>query len=636
MKAKKIISTVMVSTMCVTSLPLSVLADEVKNVTEIGDGNLKKEGLKDENSSVNQATSNLDNVKGQDDVSKKEGNTYTKQDEVVKTDEKKSETVIENKVVAKHNVIRVGGKNRYETSIKIAGLFNKSNEIIFAGGSKTFADALSAISLSEGKRPIVLIKDRTSDDVSKMLNLSGYNKFFFLGAGMIENAKVLEKTAIGKADAKGNKVVVFAGVDRYETNVRANEYINSKVDKDSKTKVIARDTAVVSGEMYPDALAGSYLYHKGFKDILLTKKNALPTITEGYVKNSSLKKAVIVGGRSTVSDNVLKDLENYTNDKVNRINGDNRYLTALQIAKQDENFRDVIIASGENFADALSASALSQYKHAPILLTKKGKLEEGVREFILAKRGQIDNVYVIGAQGSVSDEVKTDIEELLKGNLRDIKPDPKPSKPTNDNAVVTPINTLPKSKVINTPYISQLYPVYAPVGCEPTSLLMGLKAKGYAKNVGLREFLDKMPKHSSNPKKGYVGSPYRPSETLRTTINPKPLSEYGKKYGDVFSMEGASMEEVKKQVLQGNPVVIYVTLYWRPAYFRNFNIEGKSTRYLRNNHVILVDGYDSKTDSFHISDPYNNSNRKQPLKYWKKRSVVEPLYNIRKFAVGIR
>lgn len=36
---------------------------------------------------------------------------------------------------------------------------------------------------------------------------------------------------------------------------------------------------------------------------------------------------------------------------------------------------------------------------------------------------------------------------------------------------------LPDRRVIDTPYISQVTPVYAPVGCEPTSLLMGLKAK---------------------------------------------------------------------------------------------------------------------------------------------------------------
>ena len=48
---------------------------------------------------------------------------------------------------------------------------------------------------------------------------------------------------------------------------------------------------------------------------------------------------------------------------------------------------------------------------------------------------------------------------------------------------------LPACTVIPTPYISQVYPSAAWVGCEPTSLLMGLKAKGYAQNVTLDQFL---------------------------------------------------------------------------------------------------------------------------------------------------
>ena len=99
---------------------------------------------------------------------------------------------------------------------------------------------------------------------------------------------------------------------------------------------------------------------------------------------------------------------------------------------------------------------------------------------------------------------------------------------------------LPTYTVIPTPYISQVYPSGAWVGCEPTSLLMGLKAKGYAQNVTLDDFLYAMPKTESNPAKGFVGSPYVPSETLRTTIYPAPLAEYGRQYGKKVTsrMEG--------------------------------------------------------------------------------------------------
>ena len=194
---------------------------------------------------------------------------------------------------------------------------------------------------------------------------------------------------------------------------------------------------------------------------------------------------------------------------------------------------------------------------------------------------------------------------------------------------------LPVATVIPTPYISQVYPSQAWVGCEPTSLLMGLKAKGYAQNVTLDQFLADMPKTSSNPAKGFVGSPYVPSETLRTTIYPAPLAEYGRRYGNVIDFSGKSVEELREEVLLGNPVVIYVTLYWKQPYYRNFNIEGTTQRLLRNNHAVLVCGYDSSTQYYYIADPYNINDRYHDYFYWISADVLDPLYMVRQHAVAV-
>lgn len=194
---------------------------------------------------------------------------------------------------------------------------------------------------------------------------------------------------------------------------------------------------------------------------------------------------------------------------------------------------------------------------------------------------------------------------------------------------------LPTYTVIPTPYISQVYPSQAWVGCEPTSLLMGLKAKGYALDVTLDQFLADMPKTESNPAKGFVGSPYVPSETLRTTIYPAPLAAYGRQYGNVVDFSGKSVEELREEVLLGNPVVIYVTLYWKQPYYRNFNIEGTTQRLLRNNHAVLVCGYDATTQMYYIADPYNIDDRYHDYFYWISADVLDPLYMVRQHAVAV-
>lgn len=212
----------------------------------------------------------------------------------------------------------------------------------------------------------------------------------------------------------------------------------------------------------------------------------------------------------------------------------------------------------------------------------------------------------------------------------DLKPDVKPNEPKTTGKVINKV-----------PYISQLKPVYAPNGCEATSLLMGLKGKGYT-DLDLRTFLDRMPKTKSNPAKGYVGSPYGNEKSRFLTIDPEPLARYGQRYGNVVNIQGAPIEDIIKEIQEGNTVVIYVTLHWAPAYYKTLPIDGVPTRRIFNNHVLLLTGYDPVKKAFYIADPYNHesdgASRDKPFFYWKSQALVDKCYNYgnRRFAVAIR
>lgn len=196
---------------------------------------------------------------------------------------------------------------------------------------------------------------------------------------------------------------------------------------------------------------------------------------------------------------------------------------------------------------------------------------------------------------------------------------------------------LPSYNVISVPYISQLYPVYAPVGCEPTSLLMGLKAKGYAQDVNLEMFLDAMPKTGSNPAKGFAGSPYvaDPTKKIRTTIYPPVLAAFAQQYGNVIDISGASPLELQQELLAGNPVVAYVTLYWENPFYRYYEIEGETQRLLSNNHAVLVCGYNAETHEYYIADPYNINNTRADYFYWISGGTFDRLYLERCHALAV-
>jgi uncharacterized protein YvpB len=198
--------------------------------------------------------------------------------------------------------------------------------------------------------------------------------------------------------------------------------------------------------------------------------------------------------------------------------------------------------------------------------------------------------------------------------------------------------TLPTYNVISVPYISQVSPVYAPVGCEGTSLLMGLHAKGYALNVGLKQFLDDLPKTKSDPAKGFVGSPYVADKTkkTRTTIYPHILTSWASKYGNVADFSGSTPQEIRAELLAGNTVVIYATLWWEKPFYRTYNIEGTNKELLSNNHVVLASGYDQSTNRYLINDPYNVKDTKHKYEYWIDGYTFEKIYNERRHAVVVQ
>jgi N-acetylmuramoyl-L-alanine amidase len=68
----------------------------------------------------------------------------------------------------------------------------------------------------------------------------------------------------------------------------------------------------------------------------------------------------------------------------------------------------VILASGENFPDALCAAPLATKYQAPILLTSKNSLPSAVENEI--NRLKPKNAILVGGTGAISDNIKTTLQ----------------------------------------------------------------------------------------------------------------------------------------------------------------------------------------------------------------------------------
>ncbi len=190
----------------------------------------------------------------------------------------------------------------------------------------------------------------------------------------------------------------LSGKNRYDT---ASAAVWKLYNLNNKTKF---DYAVLaSGKDFADALGGSYLACVKNAPVLITDdKHAEKVNTD--IRNLVNQGGVIfvLGGTAAVSEEAVASLrEDYS---VIRLAGRNRYLTNIQILKEaDVANEEIIVATGTDFADSLSASAAGK----PILLVGKS-LNADQKEYLSSIN--TEKFYIVGGTGAVSE----DIEDELK------------------------------------------------------------------------------------------------------------------------------------------------------------------------------------------------------------------------------
>ena len=105
----------------------------------------------------------------------------------------------------------------------------------------------------------------------------------------------------------------------------------------------------------------------------------------------------------------------YKTEFVYRLYGDSRITTAIEVANKmkevlsKESFDFILIANGDNFADALTGSYLASVKEAPILLYRAKGMELN-EQYIQENLSEDGIVYILGGTAAVPAEV----EESLK------------------------------------------------------------------------------------------------------------------------------------------------------------------------------------------------------------------------------
>ncbi|MEH7437557.1 cell wall-binding repeat-containing protein [Neobacillus drentensis] len=179
----------------------------------------------------------------------------------------------------------------------------------------------------------------------------------------------------------------------------------------SNTIIIAR------GDMYPDALSGGPLAALETAPILLTPTNKLSDRVIMKINDYQPQRAIILGGEGSVSTEVESQLEELGVSEIERIGGKDRYAVSASVAEQvvnDSESVTAIIASGEVFPDALSASSIAGTTGMPILLVKSGQVPESIQNFI-SNHPEIRHFIIVGGPATVKENIVTELKNLSSG-----------------------------------------------------------------------------------------------------------------------------------------------------------------------------------------------------------------------------
>src|SRR5699024_4740684 len=187
----------------------------------------------------------------------------------------------------------------------------------------------------------------------------------------------------------------YDGTDRYSTAAKISA---ANYEAGVETVYIA------TGLTYPDALAGAARAGAEGVPVLLVKEDSIPAATQFELERLKPGQVVMFGGTDAIGEEVQSMLGDYTEGEVTRMAGENRYETATAISADIEPGVDtVFIATGEDFADALTGAARAGTVDSPVLLTKSGHLPTTTA----AELDRLDpgTVVVLGGTDAISQEV---------------------------------------------------------------------------------------------------------------------------------------------------------------------------------------------------------------------------------------
>ncbi len=305
---------------------------------------------------------------------------------------------------------RIAGSDRYDTAVRISkASFPATAPAVVLASGEQFPDALAGSALAGATKGALLLtrSDELPSIVAFEVARLKPSRIYVLGGPGAVATSVVDAVRAVRPSAETTRI---AGADRYETAAKVAREVRRIA---SRTKAI-----VVVGTDWADGAAASALAYAKAYPVLLTRGDALHPEADAYLRDAKPATTILVGGTGVLSEVVATSAATASGGSVIRRAGSDRYGTAADLARyaqQSESFvaTDVLIASGEAYADALVGGVLGGLRANPLILSRKDSCPSATASYLRDNLLAIGHLWLLGGTGAISQKGQEAIDKVM-------------------------------------------------------------------------------------------------------------------------------------------------------------------------------------------------------------------------------
>lgn len=332
---------------------------------------------------------------------------------------------------------RLAGDDRLASAVAVSRYGWEQSDVAVLATAGDYPDALSAGALAaQASAPVLLTPSgELADAVGAELERLGVERVLAVGGPQALSDEVIE--AVEGLEARPS-VQRLAGEDRFATAAAVAHRLAtddpgggqslfgatvtalSEVLLQAATDKSLSEAVVVAGGDFPDAVSAGALAVTGEgAPVLLTRSEELAADTAAVLEDLDVERVTLVGGTAAVDDGVEEDLRD-ADVEVERLAGDNRYTTSLEVAREAEErhgaaLSTAVLATGSDYADALAAQALAARVDGLLVLSGPSDTQTPTSDFLADRSDGWERAVAVGGEEVLPSSQLEPLAQALRG-----------------------------------------------------------------------------------------------------------------------------------------------------------------------------------------------------------------------------